>query len=154
MITKIENYCLNQSISKMTDLIEYSEEEYQLFALAGWQKMLEDERIYHGKDTHLNGHLWDTLIGSTNGEIYKISLQIIDSDKNHIKNIFKSTHDYLIKEMGKYNEHPFLSKKYIWDASEGNIIFERKSNFGQHCINIFLTSNAIREQMKNYISKH
>lgn len=154
MITKIENYYLNQSINEASDLKEYTAEEYQMFEMAGWVKMLEDEKIYHGKETNLNGNLWDTVIGATNGKIYKISLQIIDSDKKHLENIFKSTLDYMIKEMGKYSEHPFLSKRYIWDAQEGNFIYEQLSKFGQHCINIFITSSSIREQVQNYISKH
>ncbi len=154
MITKTENYYLNQPINEATDLKEYTAEEYQMFEMAGWVKMLEDERIYHGKETNLNGSLWDTVIGATNGKIYKISLLIIDADKKHMGNIFKSTLDYMIKEMGKYSEHPFLSKRYIWDAPEGNLIFEQLSKFGQYCINIFITSSSIREQVQNYISKH
>lgn len=154
MITKIENYYLNQAIEEAPDLKEYTEEEYLMFALAGYKRMWEDEKIYHGKETNLNGSLWDTVIGATNGKIYKLSLQIIDADKKHIEYIFKSTLDYMIKEMGKYSEHPFLSKKYYWHASEGNIIFEQLSKFGQHCINIFITSSSIREEVKNYISKH
>lgn len=49
--------------------------------------------------------------------------------------------------MGKYSEHKYLSKKYIWDTSEGNIIYERLNQFGQYCINIFITSNSTRKQM-------
>jgi hypothetical protein len=153
MITKIENYYLNQPVNEAPDLKEYTSEEYQMFEMVGWVKMLEDEKIYHGEETNLNGNLWDTVIGATNGKIYKISLQIIDVDKKHIENIFKSTLDYVIKKMGKYSEHSFLSKKYIWDAQEGNFIYEQLSKFGQHCINIFITSSSIREQVQNYILK-
>ncbi len=115
---------------------------------------MADEKIFHGKETNLNGSLWDTVISATNGKIYKISLVIRDVDKKHIENIFQSTLDYMNKEMGKYGEHPFLSKRYIWDAPEGNIIFEQLSKLGQHGINISMTSSSIREQVKNYISKH
>ncbi len=34
MITKIENYCLNQAIRDAPDLKEFTDEEYQMFALA------------------------------------------------------------------------------------------------------------------------
>lgn len=153
MITKIENYCLNQPVNEAPDLKEYTDEEYQMFEMAGYVKILKDEKIYHGKETNLNGSLWDTVIGATNGKIYKISLQIIDSDKKCLENIFKSTLNYIIKEMGKYNKHPFLSKRYIWNAQEGNFIYEQLSKFGQHCINIFITSGSIREQVQDYISK-
>jgi hypothetical protein len=151
MITKIENYYLNQPVNEAPDLKEYTTKEYQMFEMAGWVKMLEDEKIYHGKETNFNGNLWNTVIGSTNGKIYKISLQIIDSDKERLENIFKSTLNYIIKEGGKYNEHTILpiGERYILDAPEGNVIYERLSKLGQDCINIFLTSNLIRKQTKN-----
>jgi hypothetical protein len=154
MITKIENYYLNQPVEEALALREFTTEEYQIFELAGYRRMLKDERIYHAKETNMNGNLWDTVIGATNGKIYKISLQIIDSDKKRLENIFKSTLNYLIKEMGKYSEHSFLSKKYYWDAQEGNIIYEQLNKFGQYCINIFITSSSIRQQVRDYISKN
>jgi len=145
MITQIENYYLNQSVSEASDLKEYSLEEYQIFEMAGWIRVLEDEKIYYGKKLNFNGNLWNTIIGATHGKIYKISLQIIDTDKKHLENTFKSTLGYLIKEMGKYNEHTFLSKRYIWNTQDGYIIYERLSKFRQYCINIFITSSSIRE---------
>ena len=54
---------------------------------------------------------------------------------------------FINKEIGRYNEHTFLSDKYIWDTDKGNIILYRLSMFDIHSVNIFFTSNIIREQM-------
>ncbi len=150
MITKIGSYFLNQTVKEAPDLREFTAEEYQMFEMTGYKRKLKDEKIYHGEETYLNGNSWYTILGTTNGRIYKIALQIMDVDKKHLDDIFKSTLNYIIREMGKYNEHQFLSKKYIWDAPEGNIIFERLCGFGQRCVNIFITSNSIREQIENH----
>ncbi|MFH1192078.1 MAG: hypothetical protein V1655_01255 [bacterium] len=67
MITKIENYYLNQPVNEASDLKEYTTEEYQIFEMAGLVKVLEDEKIYYGKETNLNGNLWNTVIGNIFG---------------------------------------------------------------------------------------
>ena len=155
MITKVGNYQLNQSINEVPDLREYTDEEYQMFEIAGYKRILEDEKIFRGRKVKFAGVTWDeTTIGVTNNEIYKISLQFITQNKNLAKTVFKTTLNYLVEQMGKYNEHLFLSKKYIWDAPEGNFICEKLSKFEQYCINIFITSNSIRKQMQDYVSKH
>jgi hypothetical protein len=154
MITKIENYYLNQPVREAPDLTEFDSHEYVMFEAAGIKRILKDEKIYHGHDINFNGSVWNTVIGATEEKIYKISIQHRTSDKNESNVLFKQTLDYLVKEMGKYNEHPFLSKRYIWDAPEGNFICEQLSKFEQHFINIFITSSSIRKQAQNYVSKH
>ncbi|MBI3602168.1 MAG: hypothetical protein HY209_04675 [Candidatus Omnitrophica bacterium] len=149
MITKIENYYLNQTIGEVPDLKEYTEEEYQMFEMAGYKRMLENEKIFKGKNVKFAKITWDeTTIGSTNNKIYKIHLQFITQNENLAKSVFKTTLNYLVEQMGKYSEHPFLSKRYIWDAPEGNFIYEQLSKFGNRCINIFITSSSINEQRR------
>ena len=69
-------------------------------------------------------------------------------DKNESDPLFQKTLEYLKKEMGKYSEHPFLSKKYVWDSSDGNVFLHYAHKFGVNSINLFLTSSSIRDQMK------
>jgi len=52
----------------------------------------------------------------------------------------------LEKVMGKSNEHPFLSKKYIWDDKDGNVILNQVSTMGYIAVNFILTSSIIRGQ--------
>jgi len=153
MITKIENYYLNQPIYEASGLKEYTTEEYQMFEMAGYKRMFRDEKIFSGNKVEFAGITWDgTNIASTNNKIYKINLQFMTQNKNLVKTIFRTTLSYLIEHMGKYSEHPSLSKKYIWDAPEGNFIYEQLNKFGQYCINIFITSSSIKEQVEDYVS--
>ena len=71
--------------------------------------------------------------------------------QNDIKYIDYKDADFLLKfvneQLGKYNEHSFLSHKYIWDTADGNIILYRMSRMNEYSVNICFTSNLIREQM-------
>ena len=152
MITSIGNYSLEQTVLEAKGLKEFSEDEDNMFAMAGASRMLKNERIFHEDDVIFNGVNWKTVLGVTQERIYKISLQILNDESGEINSIFRSTLKYLIDQMGKYNEHPFLSKKYYWDKKEGSVIYEFKTMGGNSCINLFLTSSSIAEQMKEFLA--
>ena len=149
MLTKIENYYLNQPIEKAPDLTALTPDEYAIFEASmykaiGTKKLLKDEKIYHAHDITLNGANWNTTIGVTEGKIYQIGLQYISQNKNEVDLLFQKTLDYLVKEMGKYSEYSFLSKKYIWDASDGSVKLHQVNKLGLIGINLLLTSSSIR----------
>lgn len=148
MITKIENYFLNQRMDGAPDLTEFDSEQYIMFEAAGMKRILKDEKIYNGHDINFLGSIWNTVIGATQGKIYKVSIQHISPDRNKSDVLFQKTLEYLKKEMGKHSEHPFLSKKYVWDSADGNVFLHHVHKFGVNSINLFLTSSSIREQMK------
>jgi len=148
MINKIGNYFLTQDIDSAQGLKEFSEEEYFAAETVGMKRTLEDEKMFNGNNIEFASILWEfTTIGSTKGKIYKICLQLNSTSKNTAKKVLNTVIQFINKEIGKYNEHPFLSDKYIWDAVEGNIILYRMGRFNIHSVNIFFTSNLIREQM-------
>lgn len=147
MITRIHDYYLGQTSDDAKDLREFTDEEYETFEVAGAPRMLKDEKIYYGTDVEFVGFIWNTVIGSTGGIIYKISLQIMSMDNDKINHIFKHTLDYLITQMGKYSKHKLLSKIYIWDTDDGNVWFDKLSKFGWNGVNLILTSSFIRGQM-------
>lgn len=74
-------------------------------------------------------------------------MQLNSTSKKTAKNVLNAVVKFINKEIGRYNEHPFLSDKYIWDTPEGNIILYMMSRFNIHSVNIFFTSNIIREQI-------
>jgi len=148
MIKEIGNYFLTQAIDYAQGLIEFSEEEYFIAENLGMKRMLEDEKMFNGNSVEFASIPWDsTTIGSTKGKIYKICLQLNSTSKKTAKQVVNTVVKCINKEIGRYNEHPFLSDKYIWDTADGNIILYRMSDFNVHSVNIFFTSNIIREQM-------
>ncbi len=148
MIKKIGNYFLTQEIDSAQGLIEFSEEEYFMAENLEMKRILEDEKMFNGISVEFASIPWEsTTIGSTKGRIYKICLQLNSKSKKSAKKVLNTVMDFINKEIGRYSEHPFLSDKYIWDTTEGNIILYRMSKFDIHSVNIFFTSNIIREQM-------
>jgi len=150
LINQIGEYSLLQRLESAQGLSEFSKEEYLKFEKFGYGRTLEDERIFNGNIVEFSTIIWDYVtLGSTKGKIYKICLQKIFANLRTAKKILKQVRININTKIGKYNEHPFLSKKYYWDRDDGNIILEIKSNFGHHSVNIFFTSNIIREQYPN-----
>lgn len=148
MINKIGNYFLTQEIDSAQGLKEFSEEEYFMAETLGIKRTLEDEKMFNGISVEFAYIPWEsTTIGSTKGKIYKICLQLNSTSKKSAKKVLNSVMQFINKEIGRYNEHPLLSDKYIWDTPEGNIILYRMSRYNIHSVNIFFTSNLIREQM-------
>ena len=130
MITKIGNYFLTQEIDSAQGLIEFSEEEYFMAENLEMKRILEDEKMFNGISVEFASIPWEsTTIGSTKGKIYKICLQLNSTSKKNVKKVLDTVVNFINKEIGRYNEHPFLSDKYIWDTTEGNIILYRMSRF-------------------------
>jgi len=148
MINKIGSYFLTQEIDSAQGLTEFSEEEYFMAENFGMKRILEDEKMYNGVSVKFASIPWETTtIGSIKGKIYKICFQLNSTSKKSAKEVLNTVVKFINKEIGRYNEHTFLSDKYIWDTTEGNIILYRMSKFNIHSVNIFFTSNIIREEM-------
>jgi hypothetical protein len=148
MIDKIGNYLLTQEVESAKGLKEFSDEEYLAAEIAGMKRTLEDEKMFNGNSVEFASILWEfTTIASTKGKIYKICLQLNSNSKSTARKVLKTVVQFVNNEIGRYNEHTFLSDKYIWDTDKGNVILYRMSRFNIHSVNIFFTSNIIREQM-------
>jgi hypothetical protein len=152
MIKTVGVYSLTQEVNTAQGLNEFSEEEYLLAEGAGIRRVLEDEKFFNAINVQFAANPWDSImIASTKGKIYKISLQFNSRNKRLARTVLRTTLAFVNQQIGKYNEHPFLSNKYVWDTTEGNIILYRISSFEIHSVNIFFTSSIIRDQMQKII---
>ncbi len=148
MITKIFNYHLRQPIKEAEGLTEFTDEEYSEFNSAGIKRTLRNEKFYNSPDINFMGGTWDLVIGSTDDIIYKISAQNMTNDKSLSDDIFNKILKESVAEMGKHSEHQMMSKKYIWDSKDGNVLLNQVSKMGFICINFILTSSVIRDQAR------
>jgi hypothetical protein len=152
MILTVGPYSLTQQINTAEGLKEFSEEEYRSAELAGMKRVLDDEMFFNGINVQFAANPWDsTMIASTNGQIYKISLQFNSWNKHLAKTVFQTTLAFVKRELGKYNEHPLFSNRYVWDTKEGNIILYQMRSLQIYSNNIFFTSSIIRSQMAKII---
>jgi len=151
IIKKIGPYFLGQDFNTATDLKEFSDIEYSLFEDKGVFRRLDDERFFHGKDLTLIELPWDTVVSCTQGKIYKIVLQQYMTEKKNSNWVFQKMLEFLTEQIGKHTEHAFFSKRYIWDAPEGNLILMQGKNIYVgaptiHVVYVFITASFIREQ--------
>ncbi len=151
MIVKLDNYYLGEKIEETVGLKELDLNDYAMFEAAGIKRFFKDEKIYYGPDINFLDSIWSTVIGATHGMIYKISIQHVGFDKKESDSIFHKTLEYLIKEMGKYNKHPLLSKIYIWDSADGNVLLHYANKLEANSVNLFLTSSSIRKQIEHML---
>jgi len=147
MLTRLGSYQLNQPVGDVPDLIEFDPEQYALFEMAGVKRLLRDERIYNGHDINFLDSVWNTVIGASDGKIYKVSIQNMSPDKAASAALFRATLTHLRQQMGGFTTHPWFTKRYIWDDIEGNVLLNQVSKMGIASINLFLTSSAIRSQV-------
>ncbi|MGO9531886.1 MAG: hypothetical protein ACLP3B_12010 [Syntrophobacteraceae bacterium] len=141
MITHIGDYYLEQPVGDIYGLKEYTDDEYIIFEMAGAPRVFKDEKIYHVKDVSFLGFNWDTIIGTTEGKIYKIAILFESYDKTHQNTVYKLALEYLSRTMGKHTHHSFLSHQYMWKSQQGNVICNKVSKGGYHCVNVFLTAS-------------
>jgi hypothetical protein len=153
MVTRIGDYRLDQPIEEASDVIEYKPDEYSMHQAAGMERFLEDERIYNGRSVSFSGVDWSTTIATTEGRIYKIAIQHMTRDKRESASLFQRMLNQLTQEMGKPSEHRLLSRRYIWDAPEGNVLLDRLDKFGWSGVNLMLTSSSIHPQVRDIVGR-
>jgi len=143
MITRIQEYYLGQSIKDAKGLTEFTDEEYRMFELAGAPKYFKDEKTYNARDVSFLEVNWETIIGATEGKVYKIALLYMTDYESEVNAVYKHTLEYLVNKIGNQSEHLSNSNQYIWQTKDGNILFNKVSNSGYYSVNLILTSNAI-----------
>lgn len=155
LITRLGDYKLEQEITEVTNRREFAREEYESFSEGGVPKMLENGKIYNVPDTKFAGLIWETIIGTNKSKVYKISLQIMDTDPTVINSIFSKVLGQFENEMGKFSEHKnTILEMYVWDRDEGNIILDKMSRSGMNAVTITLTSSSISSEVTEYVSKN
>ncbi|HVS83635.1 MAG TPA: hypothetical protein VHE60_18030 [Pyrinomonadaceae bacterium] len=155
LITQIGPYHLGQPVASASGLREFSADEYAKAEASGMRRTLRDEKLFDGPERlDLVATPWEgTIVASTEEKIYKICLQFNTRNGRFAKIVFRTALDFLVEEMGKYDEHRLLSKKYVWDRPTGNAIFYMMKGDPYHqngpinSINLMFTARFIVDQM-------
>jgi hypothetical protein len=82
------------------------------------------------------------MLGTVDGQIYKIAPYLEFNDKREANPIALIALEYCKQEFGKpSSKRPSL---FIWDTTDGNVILQTAETAEGLGINLFLTSNAVR----------
>ena len=86
------------------------------------------------------------MVGTTQGRVYKISLQNLTVYRDQSLDTVRKVLAYIVEQIGEAKECSSNPIRYIWDVPEGNVILEHVSADGMCAVNLFLTSSMIRKR--------
>ena len=118
-----DKYFIGQNYSEIdNELSEISKEEYSVL-----KPFFSDEKIFHGKQINFCDQNWTTVLGITQGKVYKLSLQTQTTQKNYdisSKGLWNKVYERLNEEYEIYTDQQKINDSFIttWDTKFGNII--------------------------------
>jgi hypothetical protein len=133
---QIGRYCLDMNIDGLEGLYPLSSEE--LVALDS-AISFEGEQILHAPGEPFMGIEWDTILGTVNGQIYKIAIQWSGA-RSEAGRLYRQFVIECTRRYGNGKSHTVTS----WDASNGNLVLHSVNMGGEASVNFFVTSHRIR----------
>jgi hypothetical protein len=107
-------------------------------------RQFESEVCYNVAPVWFLEHLWDSVaLATVNGKIYKIAPCAVTYDLMEAEAIVKDV--VLFWALKQLPQPSIKSNSLVWDAADGNVVFNQ-FKIGDECqIHLFLTSRAIRQ---------
>jgi hypothetical protein len=131
----IGGYKLGDSVDA-AGLTEFSEGEYQVM-----RRQFKSERNFHApKVTFLAGP-WNLLLGTVNGNIYKIAPYLEFQTKEEANPVAMEALQYCTSQLGKPSSQK--TGMFIWDTLDGNVILQTAETAEGLAINLFITSKNV-----------
>ena len=149
MLKRLDEYYLNMPVREVFELKELTPEEYAMFETAGVRMLFSEERMYHGRNILFASAVCKTVIGTSEGMIYRIAAQTGSLEKEVCSTVFGLTYRFLSREMGPPG--PGATEEDCgWDSEEGNVILEKARAGEAYLVQICLTSSLIRRRFQGH----
>src|SRR6266542_1259991 len=113
---QIGDYSLEQNITGLAGLTEISRSEYAVLP-----KTFPREKIFRAADITFLGYPWNLVLGTLDGNIYKLSAQFVSDFRDIAMAVFADSFMYCTDQFGKGS----VTKNgnvATWNTSFGNII--------------------------------
>jgi hypothetical protein len=130
-------YRLGASIEGMPDLREFSSVEYAVMV-----RQFEGERNYNAPAVEFLGRRWNLMLGTVDGQIYKIAPFLKVQSKEEANPIAIGTLHYCTEALGKPDSQE--TGLFVWDTSDGNTILQTAETEQGLAINLIITSRDVR----------
>jgi hypothetical protein len=118
-------------------LREFSQSEYLII-----ERQFEGEKNYNAPATDFLGFRWQIMLGTVQGEIYKIVSYLDLSSKQEANRIAMETLRYVTSKLGSPSSQS--TGLFQWDAVDGNAVLQTAEIEDSWSINLFLTSRSVR----------
>lgn len=133
----VGQYRIDAKIDGLRDLTPLSPDE---LALLGREVAFEGEEIWRAPDVLFMAIHWNTILGTVEGEIYKISIQWT-GPRHEVGTAYREIAVYCTKSYGEWKRGAMA----LWVASDGNIVLDSANIGSEANLNLFVTSRKIRQ---------
>jgi len=131
----IEDYRLDMSMREIPGLRELTEDEYQVF-----RRDSLEEVIYHVPPTEFVGRTWKMMVGAMEGKLYQIGGSVeLDSEKE-TADLAQDVYRHCEWSLGTPTQQQ--RGLFIWDTSEGTVVFQFACVAGSYVANLYVASEA------------
>lgn len=132
----IGGYRIDAPVPASKDLVELTPTEYKFFARA-----FKNERTYKAPSATFLGRLWNVMLGTVDGGVYKVAAFVELDDKTEAERLIGVAMRHCTSQLGKPTEEKpgFVT----WDTRDGNVILQNASVMGTVSINVFVTASAV-----------
>ncbi len=134
---QIGNYSLGQQVRGDVSLTEISSQEYTALP-----KTFVSEKILRAQDVTFLDRRWNLLLGTIDGQVYKLSAQFLSESSQAADAAFSESVAFCSAQFGAPSGSAGgLGKQ--WDTAFGNVIVDRQSALAVHCVNLQSTSCSL-----------
>jgi hypothetical protein len=103
----------------------------------------EGQQLWHCPDAHFMDLQWNTILGTVNRLTFKISIQW-EGPRHQAGKACRDIAIYCTKHYGKQKDVSFQGRDLtVWDASNGNIVFDMVNMGSESLLNVTLTSRKV-----------
>jgi hypothetical protein len=102
----------------------------------------EGEETAHCRPAIFMDRLWDVVLATVNGRIYKIALQHKDLTPTEATEMARRIIEFCSEHQRQQPKRN--GRFFIWDAADGNIVLHADISSSGATVNLFLTSSAVR----------
>ena len=134
---KIGIYALEEIVTDDNRLEEIPEAEMQSL-----QKTFVGEQIRRAPSASFLDLDWDLWVGTIDGRIYKLSALFADESSALADEVFSKATIFCDQQYGRPVKHPNACAM-MWRTPFGNIVVDRQSVLGHHCVNFHATSRKL-----------
>jgi hypothetical protein len=131
-------YRLNMRIDGLKNLCEISEAEYTVIG-----REFKEEKIFHVEPIELFGHMWKVMLGTVQGQVYKIAPSLETNQKSDANKVAMAVLTFYSNQFG--NPSKQQTGLFVWDVTDGNVILQTAETAEGFGINLFVTSNTVRD---------
>ena len=134
-------YRLGMRLNNSHELTEFTSAEYGVFG-----RDFRAQVNYHAPPVTFFDMTWKLMIGTVNGEIFKLAPYLELRSKDEANKAAWTALSHCRAELGEPSQQK--TGLFIWDTTDGNVILQTAEGADGFAVNVFLNSSAVRSYQR------